>query len=177
MKMKLQQLLGSTFAARAAEATDDEVVEALSVRLKLADALPEIAQALGLEKAADVAKITGTILALKQGSEQLTTLSTEMAALKAENVQGKSQKAVNEALTAYKISPAQKDWALSYAARDLEGFKAFVAAAVPMLPSKSLEILKNEKHPGGVLDEDEVSICKQLNVKPENYLAAKQAQA
>ena len=64
MKLKLQQLLGGTFAAKA-EATDDEVYEALSVRLKQADSLPVLAKALGLEKPEEAtsSQIEGAILA------------------------------------------------------------------------------------------------------------------
>lgn len=172
MKEKLIRVL-----ALKAETTEAEAFAALESRLKLAGALPEIAEALGLEKEADAAKITGTIVALKQGAEQLAVLSTKLAALEQETAQGKAQKAVNEALAARKITPAQTEWALRYATGDPQGFKAFIDAAVPILAAKHLEIPKDAKTPGGMLDESELAICKNLGVKPENYLAAKQSRA
>jgi phage I-like protein len=174
MKMKLQQLLGGALAAKA-QVTDDEIYEALAARLKQAEALPEIAVALGLPKEADAAKITGTILALKQGSEQLTAMRTELDALKTENAQGKARKAVDEALAARKITPAQTEWAKQYAARDPEGFTAFVAAAVPILPQQEFKIPANDKEPGGSLDDGELAVCRQMGIDPKNYLASKQA--
>lgn len=169
MKEKLLKVL-----ALKAEATEAEAFAALESRLKMADSLPEIAVALGLPKDAQAAQITGTIVALKQGSEQLTGLVTEVAALKAENALGQAQKAVDEALAARKITPGQSAWALKYATSDSEGFKAYVAAAVPVLTDRHLEIPADDKKPGGRVDEAALAVCRQMGIAPADFLATKQ---
>jgi phage I-like protein len=166
------------------EATEEEVLSLVAdrtqevVALKAqAAALPEIAVALGLEKTADAATITGTILALKQGTEQLSTLRTELEVLKAEHVQGKAQKAVDEALAAKKITPAQVEWALKYASEDQEGFAAYVKAAVPVLAGKQFKV-PTENGKGEVsLSASELQMCRLTGITPEAFKASKESLA
>jgi phage I-like protein len=63
------------------------------------------------------------------------TVADQLAALQAEIARRDAEAAVTEAMAARKISPGLRDWALAYAARDLEGFKAFAAAAPEIVPS------------------------------------------
>lgn len=172
---KMKQLLGLS-----GEQGEGDVLALAEQRFKLADAaasLPEIAQAAGLEATATPSQIKGAVLALKSGAEQLTGLRTDLEALKAEQRQGQAQKAVDEARTARKITPAQETWALKYATEDLEGFKAFVAAAPEILAEGGLKIPAGGRTAGGVLDEDGLAVCKQLGIKPEDHLATKQQMA
>lgn len=167
MKNKLLGLL-----ALKAETTDDEALEALEIRLKLAGSLPEIATAAGLKSEATVNEITGAILALKDGSGQVTALRTELEALKVDSAQGKAQKAVDEARTAHKITPAQVEWALKYAAADPEGFAAYVKAAVPVLPGKELKTPAGGGGKNG-LDAEQMTMCITAGIKPEAFKASR----
>jgi len=175
MKKEMLKLLGFP---EAEDKPDQEVLALVSDRFKLVAALPEIATALGLEKPAEAtpAQIKGAILALKQGQEQLTTLHTEVAALKAENAQGKAQKEVDETLAAKKITPAQTAWALEYATRDLEGFKAYAKIAAPVLATETLKIKTKDGKGEVELTPDELAVCKQLNLTPEAFKAQRQTQ-
>ena len=146
------------------EATEDEVLalvagqaqEAVALKLQTA-VLPELAQAVGLEATATPAQIKGAVLALKQGQEQLTTLQTEVAA--------------------GKLAPAQQEWALEYAARDLEGFKVYVEKAPKVVPVEALK-LKTKDGKGEVsLTPEELTVCKSLGVAPEAFKAQKDQQA
>jgi phage I-like protein len=166
------------------EATEDEVLalvagqaqEAVALKLQTA-VLPELAQAVGLEATATPAQIKGAVLALKQGQEQLTTLQTEVAALKAAGVQAQAAAAVDEALKAGKLAPAQQEWALEYAARDLEGFKVYVEKAPKVVPVEALK-LKTKDGKGEVsLTPEELTVCKSLGVAPEAFKAQKDQQA
>lgn len=173
---KLKQLLGIS-----GDQGEGEILALAEKRFKLADtaqALPEIAVAVGLEVTATPAQVKGAVLALKQGADQLAGLQGEVAALKAESAQAKAAGVVDEALKAGKLQPSQFEWALEYAGRDLEGFKTFVDKAPRIVPvGQDLKILKdNPAGPAG-LTADELAVCKQLNLTPEAFAAQRQAQA
>jgi phage I-like protein len=86
----------------------------------------------------------------KQVADQLAALQEEIARRDAEA-------AVEAAMSARKVSPGMKEWALSYASRDLEGFKAFVAAAPEIVPEGAHR--RTESAHGVVLtDEDRIAI-------------------
>ncbi len=160
-----------------ADATEDEIIAALTVRLELAEALPEIAQAAGLAATATAAQVKGAVLALKQGTEQFADLQREVTALKAESAQGKAQKLVDEALAAKKITPAQRDWALKYAADDPEGFKSFADKAPAILPSTELKVKTQDGKGEVALTENELVMCRTLNITPEAFKASKESLA
>lgn len=172
MKEQLMKLLGIT-----GEQPDEEILALADTRVKQAAALPEIAQALGLKPEATVSEITGTVLALKQGQEHFTTLQAEVAALKAENAKTKAAAAVEEALKAGKMTPAQVDWAMEYAGRDLEGFKVFVEKSPKIVPvGEEFRIAGQSAAGPEGLTPDELAVCKQLNLTPEAFKAQRQAQ-
>lgn len=73
------------------------------------------------------------------------------------------------ALKAGKITPAQEEWAKSYALKDLDDFKAFVEKAPQVVPMGEISdsdrtlALKSQK-----LDEATMLVCKQLGVSAED---------
>lgn len=139
-----------------------------------AAAMPEIALALGLQEKATVSEIKGTILALKQGESHLARIQGEVAALKAENAQTKAAAAVEEALKAGKLQPTQREWALEYAGRDLEGFTVFVEKAPKIVPvGDDLKVLKDGGNGADGLSAAELAMCKQTGVTPEAFMATK----
>jgi phage I-like protein len=77
--------------------------------------------ALGLAETASEAEITGTIMAMKQSHDRVGALSQELANLKTDLVKKDATELVTQAMKDGKITPAQKEWADAYAARDLEG--------------------------------------------------------
>ena len=171
MKKQLMELLGIT-----GEQPDEEILSLADARLKLAGALQEIGEILGLPAAeATTAKIKGAILALKQGQDALARVQTELAGLKSDLAARDAQALVDEALKAGKVTPAQKDWALKYAREDAEGFKTFVAQAPKVVPvNEGLKSTGTGGNKGaGGLSENEQIICTQLLIKPEEFLAAK----
>jgi hypothetical protein len=85
-----------------------------------------LATALGLPENADEPAVLKAIEDLK-GSN--TTLVSRIDKLEADGKTRDAAEAVTGAIKAHKILPAQKDWAHSYAAADLAGFKAFVEKA------------------------------------------------
>jgi phage I-like protein len=155
---------------------ETRVLEAVALKAQ-AEALPEIALDLGLDKTATSAQIKGAVLALKQGQDHLTTLQTEVAALKAENAQAKAAAAVDEAMQAGKLQPSQTEWALEYASRDLEGFKVFVEKSPKIVPvGEAFKISQDRGAGPDGLTPDELAVCKQLNLTPAAFKAQRQAQ-
>lgn len=170
MKEALQRMLGI-----GGERSDAEILALADNRLRAA-ALPEIAQVAGLGAEATVAEIKGAVLALKQGQEQLAALQREVAALQAERAQALAAQAVDEALAARKITPAQRDWALKYAQEDPAGFRTFTDLAPEVIPA-GVALQPPKETGGGDLDADDLEFCKQLGLSAEAYKAARQRQA
>ena len=117
--------------------------------------LTPIAQALGVagDDAASVEQLAAHAARLKTELEaaaqartpdprewvpmsQHKAVADELAALQAKVADEQAHAAVAAAMSAGKIAPALKEWALGYAKRDPQGFAAFAAAA-PVLVSKT----------------------------------------
>jgi phage I-like protein len=170
MKQDIMRLLGLT-----GEQPEAEVLALADTRFKLAQALPEIAQAAGLKPEATVSEIKGTVLALKQGQGELVELKAKVTALETESATAKAEAAVQEALDARKITPGEKEFALKYALQDLEAFKAWVAAKPEVMPDG--QGLKTPK-PGATgqegLDAEQLAMCTEAGIKPEAFKASHQ---
>jgi phage I-like protein len=79
---------------------------------------------------------------------------------------GKPGELVEQAIKDGRLLPAQKEWALNYAQRDLEGFRKYVGDTPPML--------REVKQPTGEvgthgLTEAQLAICSQMNLDPKAY--------
>ena len=105
---------------------------------------------------------------LKGGTIDGVNVLEELKALKQQNAQRDADEAVTLALRAGKITPAQKDWARSYALADPKGFDAFVEKAPQVVPMGEIDLggtvaLKSDKP-----DEATTLVCKQLGVSQED---------
>lgn len=83
---------------------------------------------------------------------------------------------VDAAIKAGKIIPAQRDTMLAWAGQDLAGFKKFVEAQ-PAIVTAGQDVTGQGKPPGteGKLTDEELAICKQLGVSPEDFAKNKEA--
>lgn len=172
---KLAELLGL-----GDDATGEQVVEALKACVQENKSLKETASAapppeqeavvankaalelLGLKPDAAPADVTAAVMALKGGiDERVKALETQIATRNATD-------AVELALKAGKITPAQRDWVQEYALKSPEGFRAFCEKApqvVPMgevMPGETLPLKADE------LDAETLLVCKQLGIDPED---------
>lgn len=126
---KLRAILGL-----AAGAGDEEVLAAVR---QLKDrpevvAHKEVLALLELPEAASLDQVKGKVLALKNPSGYVRV--EEFQALKEKLAQRERDELVQAALSAGKIAPAQKSWAEQYAAKDPEGFRAFLEMAPQVVP-------------------------------------------
>jgi len=101
----------------------------------------------------------------KQVADRLAALQSDLAAREADA-------AVTEAMAARRVTPGLKDWALAYASRDLEGFRAFVAAAPELLPEAAHRRAESA-HGAALTDEDRIA-AKLLGLSEEAFAQAKE---
>ena len=167
---KLAELLGLS-----EDATEEQVVEALKVclaenrSLKEAEKQPPenvvankaVCELLGLN-------VTAKIMELKSGTVDGVNLAEELKALKQQNAEREANDAVILALKAGKITPAQKEWAKSYALSDPKGFGSFVEKAPQIVPMDKIELDDVKALKSDALDADTLLVCKQLGISPDD---------
>jgi phage I-like protein len=175
---RMKQLMNLT-----GEPSEGEILALAEQRFTLADAaaaLPEIAAALGLDADADAGTIKGTIVALRQGQGELESFKNRVESLEAERLQEKAQTAVDEALKAGKLIPAESAFALEDAKRDLEGFKARMELRPKLVPvGEAFRFSGNPKTPAGLpvdATPDQVLAFKAQNLAKEKGLDLAEAQ-
>ena len=164
------------------DATEEQIMEALQAMVAENKSLKEgkqpgdeatvankaVCELLGLKAGAPAEDVTAKIMELKGGTIDGVNVLEELKALKQQNAQRDADEAVTLALKAGKITPAQKDWARSYALADPKGFGAFVEKAPQVVPMGEVDLggsvaLKSDKP-----DEATTLVCKQLGVSQED---------
>lgn len=134
-----------------------------------------LAAALKLPEEATAAQI---LEAAQQKAQRLAEAEEELGRLKSRLAAETTDKTVDEALKAGKITPAQRTWALEYYRQDPGGFQTFVARAPQLVPvGKVLQLLGEDGRTAGQLVPEELVLCRSLNLAPEQYLQAKAGQA
>jgi len=99
-------------------------------------------------------------------------VADQLAALQAELARREAEAAMEAAMSARKVSPGMREWALAYASRDLEGFKAFVAAAPEIVPEGAHR--RTESVHGAILTDEDRLAAKLLGMSEEAFAQAKQ---
>jgi phage I-like protein len=106
----------------------------------------------------------------------------ELNQLRVERARERAERAVDDAIKAGKLIPAQRQWAISYCQADFKGFGAFAArqpaafggafesaaAATFTPPPPALAAT-------AALTATETAICAQLGLSPEDYLGRKRS--
>jgi phage I-like protein len=145
---------------------------------KSVELIQELAHNLGLPGEANASQIKGGIEALKAGEERMQPLQAELTALKARLSELTAARTVEEAMLAGKISPAQKDWALSYCRRDPESFTTYVEKAPRVVPvGERLNLGEEIGRKTQGLTPEELAVCRAMNLTPEAYSEAKATMA
>ncbi|HVB82174.1 MAG TPA: phage protease [Candidatus Binataceae bacterium] len=102
----------------------------------------------------------------------------ELNQLRAERAGERAQRAVDDAIRAGKLIPAQRQWAISYCQADFKGFAAFAArqpAAFAAGFESAAAALGAPPPPAAAaaLTAVETAICAQLGLSPQDYLGRK----
>ena len=171
------------------DATEEQVKEALKVCLEENKSLKEsaaeaakqqppendkvvankeVCELLGLKAGAATADVAAAIMALKGGNIGGVNLVEQVKSLEAKLADRDAEEAVELALKAGKITPAQREWAKGYALKSLDDFRGFVEKAPQVVPMGTVGgseplALKNEE-----LDEATLLVCKQLGISAED---------
>lgn len=128
----------------------------------------EVCELLGLKAGAATADVAAAIMALKGGNIGGVNLVEQVKSLEAKLADRDAEEAVEMALKAGKITPAQREWAKGYALKNLEDFRGFVEKAPQVVPmgdvggSEPLTLKRDE------VDEATLLVCKQLGISTED---------
>ena len=160
-----------------------ELVKATAAALATSrQSLTDTAKALGLKDDEKAETIIAAATSLKTATgkegtdpskfvpiETFQETASALAKLQTEITEDKATAAVEAAMKAGKITPAQKAWALDYAKSSLEAFKTFIDGA-PVVASAA-EIVDTKKKPdaNAGLDEEEKAMCSALGVSEDDY--------
>jgi phage I-like protein len=151
------------------EATEEQVVAAVKAKRTRREgeavASHEVLEALGLEDGASRSEIVATIHALKQ----TPNLIERVAKLENDRAQREKEELVTQAIREGKVTPAQREWAESYAMKDPEGFRIFVAKAPALIPVGDACVIKDKGRRSDGLDDSQIQINKMLGISDEAW--------
>lgn len=178
---KALQAAGLDPAQYATEETALAALAELGKRPEQAVEVSALAAALGLEgQAPDGQTVLTAIAALKQGRgeapdpAQYVDIATfkatqaQLAALQASIGKDKATAAVDAAIREGRLIPAQRDWGIAYASKDLEGFRAFAAAQPQIVGGR---VAPQGEGGAPSLTPEEKVICSQLGITEETFIA------
>ncbi len=172
----------------AEDASEDTILAAVNSALLSQATLARVAEAAGKKDA----RGDELVLAVQSASvaarpdpakfvpvEQLVAVQSQLNVLTKTVTEDKAANAVAAAMTAGKIAPALKDWALAYASSDPAKFAEFVAGApVIVAPGGSTAARGNPPATkGGELTDSELAVCRAMGLKPEDFKKTRDAEA
>lgn len=175
-------------------ATADEILAELQKAVdKIKADAPEEAAAnfnliAHLEKlGTDLAAATSEIVSLKDATpdpakyvsvDAMQAVQTQLAELQKQVNEGHVEDLVTTALTEGKLLPAQEAWARELGGKDIAELRAYLDTAQPIAPLTKTQTTGNPAGgQAGELTEEELSICTQMGVSPEDYKKTKEATA
>jgi phage I-like protein len=148
--------------------------------------LTPLAEALGIDPSADIETIAAHAKQLREAAtrepdptqwvpmSQHKAVADELARLQAEIAKGKAESAVREAMSQGKLSPAMRDWALSYAVKDPDGFAEWVKAA-PVVVTADTTVSANAAQKPDMLSDEDRYVCAALGISESDFAAHKRA--
>ncbi len=147
--------------------------------------LTPLAEALGIDPSADIETIAAHAKQLREAAtrepdptqwvpmSQHKAVADELARLQAEIARENAEAAVRQAMSQGKLSPAMRDWALSYAEKDPGGFAEWVKAA-PVVVSSGTTVAANAAQKPDMLSDEDRYVCAALGIPERDYAAHKQ---
>ena len=99
---------------------------------------------------------------------RLTTLETQ-------RTEETATAAVDAAITAGKVAPAQRDWALAYARSDASGFETYVAGAPVIVAPGGIVSAGAPDAESTALTRAELEVCAAMGISQDAYVAARKA--
>jgi len=163
------------------DATDEDICAAVA---KIGVKLPEektvekpvekmpaqVVAALGLKEDDTASVAVASIEALKRTTETQVSRA-EFTALQQELADRDASDAVAAAMAKGKVTPDQKEWALTYAKKDLDGFQLYVTKAPQVVPVEDLPGGKAPKETREI-DDATARVAKMMDVDIEDIKKA-----
>ena len=178
--MTPEQLTALAAALGLAETATAAEMVARARELSQAPSLGSIATALGLAKTATADEVLATAktrTAPNPGEfvprAEFDRVASELTTIQSERTEERATAAVDDATTAGKVAPAQREWALGYARSDFAGFQAYAAAAPVIVNPTRLGDPPKDRNPDAALDADELAVCAALGVSADAYKASR----
>ena len=174
----LRQALGL-----AADADVPAILAAAAVAVAGNASLAKVAEKVGLAKDASGDDVVAAAHRAPEAGafvprSEFDAVAARLKAVETSSADEKATAAVDAAVEAGKVTPAQRDWAMAYAKTDPEGFGKYVEATPAIVkPGRT-----GRGAPGTVADPeaeltaDELAVCSAMGVKPEDYKAARKNQ-
>lgn len=120
------------------------------------------------EAATSLASVVALTAQLETATTELASAKEQLTALNAAAVEAKVGAAVEAALTARKITPAQREAMTVFARADLAAFTAAMAAAVEVLPAGNTVSTPAADATFG-LTAEQLNLCKSTGIDPAIY--------
>lgn len=159
--------------------------------------LQELRELLNLDRGATASEAVARVRELKSASDAISSVGahahdpsryvaiaeferalTELNSLKAERARERAAHAVEDAIRAGKLTPAQREWAIAYCAADASGFQAFVARQPSILAANlGLGGEPPADSRAAALNPAELAICAQLGLKHSEFIRRKRGRA
>lgn len=180
----LEQLIASLGISKESKEADVlAAVTALKAQTTTKPSLPTaLATALNLQAGAGEAEALSAITALKTPdvatAQAMTALQGQIATLTAQLQGDQLTKLVDDAITANKLVPAQREWALGFGKRDLAALQGFIASA-PVIPGLGGQS-QGDPSKGATthaLTTEQTAIATQLGLDPAKYAEELKKQA
>lgn len=162
----------------ATDAAADTVATAVTA---LASARKDVAVALGLAADADTGKVVAAAKAQRPDPgefvprSEFDAVARDLKSLQDGRTEEQATAAVDAAIAAGKVTPAQRDWALDYARTNADGFKKFVEAQPVIVSAGARTVRPGAPDPEAALTADELAVCNQLGLDPDAYKKARKA--
>lgn len=171
-------LTSSTAIARAAGLTDTAKPEDILAAVNsIVTDRGKLAQAAGLATTAKADEIVTAVQSAIAGKvdptkfvpiAMVTELQGDLKKLREDLASDKATEAVNSAIEAGKVTPAQKEWALSYASADLAAFTTFVGGA-PVLTAAQTRPGKKQDGDASALSDTDLAVCTAMGLDPKKF--------
>lgn len=164
-----------------AEAVVTAAAERLNKVKDIETALASARKTLGLKDDADGTAIASAIAGLSEKGGTVDPaqyvpmkahqeLASQLSALQKTVGDQAAETAVASAMKAGKISPAMKDWALSYAGSNPDGFAKYVETAPVIVAASETAAAGKAAEEQKKLTDEERAICSQLGLSEEQFL-------
>lgn len=147
--------------------------------------LGELAKALGLAESATADEVLAAAKAAQTSTAaddptvfvpraEFDRVATQLNELQTARADEQATTAVDDAIKAGKLAPAQRDWGLASARKDLDAFKSYVESA-PVIVTPAAPSPSPAADPEAALTSEELAVCRSMGISEEAFKKSRAA--